>query len=134
VVVGYSCQVGTDESGIVNRCTKLPTTCRLDERTICMADEPTSLLLEGVNRLTEAIADLMEAHAQQSGSLLKAINGLEQPLVRIENGLGRVERDIHAVSAGQASLGVAVESSALARALRGNIWAGERDAPPPAQG
>jgi len=89
--------------------------------------DPIQLLLERVNRLGTAVADMMDAHAQQNRSLLRSIDGLgdrlvrlEDRFVRIEDGLARVGRELHGVATEQAALGMSVEN-AISRALRANV-------------
>lgn len=97
-----------------------------------MSDQPTSIMLERMNRLGSAMADLMEAHAQQSRGLLRAMEALEQRLARVEDGQTRVERGLHALTTEQISLSMAIENAA-SRALRANIRLDDIEDRPPAQ-
>lgn len=97
-----------------------------------MSDEPTSIVLERLNRLGTAVADMMEAHAQQSRTLVRALDAMEARMARLEDGMTRVERGLHAVASEQVLLGNSVEN-ALSRALRVSIRLDEQEDRPPAQ-
>ncbi|TDH58728.1 hypothetical protein E2C06_31055 [Dankookia rubra] len=71
------------------------------------------LTLERVNRLTQAVADMMDAHAAQGRQLLAALD-------RVERRLGAVEGEVRALAQEHALLGNRVEE-AVSRALRAHI-------------
>ena len=97
-----------------------------------MSDEPTSIVLERLNRLGTAVADMMEAHAQQGRTLVHTQDTMNARMTRLEDGMMRVERGLHAVATKQVSLGISVEN-ALSRARRVGIWLDRQDDRPPAQ-
>jgi hypothetical protein len=78
-----------------------------------MSDKPRDLTLERVNRLTVAVADLMESHTAQGRQFL----GMMQRMI---DHLERIEKSINELASEQVLLGNRVEN-AFSRALRANI-------------
>lgn len=78
-----------------------------------MSDTPRNLTLERVNRLTDAVADLMESHAAQGRAVLHRLD-------KIEAHLGSLATDIRGLASEQALLGNRVEN-AFVKAMRANI-------------
>lgn len=78
-----------------------------------MSDKPRDITLERVNRLTTAVADLMESQTSQGRMML-------QMLTQISNRLESIEKAIRELSSEQILLGNRVEN-AFSRAMRTNI-------------
>lgn len=96
-----------------------------------MTTEPRNLTLERVNRLTQAVADLMESHAAQGQAILRILDAHGDQLARIEAHLGVLTKEVRALTSEQALLGNRVEN-AFSRALRANIRLDDmEDALPP---
>ncbi len=85
-----------------------------------MSDQPRDLTLERVNRLTQAVADLMEAHASQGRTFIRMLAGVGEQLDRIESRLNVLTTEVRALASEQVLLGNRVEN-AFSRALRVNI-------------
>lgn len=87
------------------------------------------LTLERVNRLTQAVADLMESHAAQGRNVTRMLTGMGEQLDRMEVRLGALTAEVRALASEQVLLGNRVEN-AFSRALRANIRLDEiEDAP-----
>ena len=82
-----------------------------------MSDKPRDLTLERVNRLTQAVADLMESHAAQGQAVLRILDAHGDQLARIEAHLGMLAKEVRGLASEQALLGNRVEN-AFSRALR----------------
>jgi hypothetical protein len=79
-----------------------------------MSDKPPrDLTLEGVNRLTVALADLSESHAVQGRQFIAAMQRLSDRLDRIEAQVGCLVKDVHALASKQALLGNRFENAFL---------------------
>lgn len=85
-----------------------------------MSEEPRSLLLERVNRLSQAMADLMESHAAQGRMLLRMMTQIDDRLASIDTTLSTLAKDVRALAGEQILLGNRIED-AFARALRANV-------------
>lgn len=98
-----------------------------------MSEEPRNLVLERLNRLSQAMADLMDSHAMQGRMLARAIGRMEQRLGDIEARLGGVEAnltvlagDVRTLASEQILLGNRVED-AFARATRAHARLDEKE-------
>lgn len=78
-----------------------------------MSDKPRDLTLERINRLSTAVADLMESHTSQGRMVLKM-------LTQISDHLEGVEKAVRELASEQVLLGNRVEN-AFSRTLRTNI-------------
>jgi hypothetical protein len=85
-----------------------------------MTDKPRDLTLKRVNRLSTAVADLMESQTSHNGMVLGILKRLDDRLDAIDAKFGAVSRDIRGLASEQVLLGNRVES-AFTRALRTNI-------------
>ncbi len=85
-----------------------------------MSDKPRDLTLERVNRLGQAVADLMESHAAQGQSIIRILAAHGDQLSRIEAHLGMLAKEVRDLGPEQALLGNRVEN-VLARTLHANI-------------
>ncbi len=85
-----------------------------------MSDTPRDLTLERVNRLTQAVADLMESNAALGRNLLRILEHQGTQLERIEEHLRSMTSEMRSMASEQILLGNRVET-AFSRALRTNI-------------
>jgi hypothetical protein len=86
-----------------------------------MSDEqPRNLTLERVNRLPQAVADLMESQASQHLAMMRLLNRMDERLECIDTRLAALEKDARELASEQMLLGNRVEN-AFSRALRVNI-------------
>jgi hypothetical protein len=85
-----------------------------------MSDKPRDLTLERVNRLTQAVADLMESNTALGRNLLRILEHQGGQLDRIEGGIQSLAKEMRALAGEQVLLGNRVEN-AFSRALRTNI-------------
>jgi ABC-type transporter Mla subunit MlaD len=81
--------------------------------------EPRNLTLERVNRLSQAVADLMENHAAQGRMLTRLLGRMDERLASIDTTLTALAQDVRALANEQLLLGNRIED-AFARALRAN--------------
>jgi hypothetical protein len=81
-----------------------------------MSTEPRDLTLERLNRLTQAVADLMDSQTAQGRNIVRLLEGIG----RIEVQIGALAKDVRELAAEQALLGNRVEN-AFNRALRVDI-------------
>jgi hypothetical protein len=81
--------------------------------------EPRNLLLERVNRLSQAIADLTESHAATGRMLARLLLQMNDRLSSIDQMLIQLTKDVRALASEQILLGNRIED-AFARALRAN--------------
>lgn len=89
-----------------------------------MSDKPRDLTLERVNRLSTAVADLMEGQTSNSRTMLRMLNRIADRLDAIDSKLAAVSKDIRALASEQVLLGDRVGDrveEAPTRALRTNI-------------
>lgn len=91
-----------------------------------MNDKPGDLTLERVNRLTQAVADLMDSHASQGQAIIRILEAHGDQLARIEGHISVPVKDVRGLAAAQALLGNRVEN-AFSRALRANIRIGDME-------
>jgi hypothetical protein len=106
-----------------------------------MSDKPRDLTLERVNRLTAAVADLTESHAQQGRMMIRILEelsermgGFSAELTGIRAELVDVKGLLRELASEQVLLGNRVEN-AFSKALRANIRLDEmEDATPPPAG
>jgi hypothetical protein len=82
--------------------------------------EPRNLTLERVNRLTQAVADLIESHAAQGRAITRLLEQISTRLAAIEGTLVALDKSVRDLSGEQVLLGNRVEE-AFARALRVNL-------------
>jgi hypothetical protein len=75
--------------------------------------EPRNLTLERVNRLSQAMADLMESHAAQGRMIIGLLTQVNERLASIDTALRSLARE-------QILLGNRIEE-AFARAMRANF-------------
>jgi uncharacterized protein YoxC len=85
-----------------------------------MSDQPRDLTLERVNRLTQALADLMEGQTQQGRMLLRVMTQISSQLDAIKTELTDVSAAVRELASEQVLLGNRVES-AFSCAMRTNI-------------
>jgi len=81
--------------------------------------EPRNLTLERVNRLTQALADLMESHAAQGRTMTRLLTQMDERLASIDATLTALAKDVRGLASEQTLLGNRIED-AFARALRAN--------------
>lgn len=82
--------------------------------------DPRNLTLEQINRLTEAVANLMESHAAQGRAITRLLEQISTRLAAIEGTLVALDKSVRDLSGEQVLLGNRVEE-AFARALRVNL-------------
>lgn len=99
-----------------------------------MSDQPRDLTLERVNRLSQAVADLMEGQATQNRNMIRLLGQMSQQLDRIEanqaaltNEVREVAKEVREVASEQILLANRVEN-ALAQAFRTNLRVDEMQA------
>lgn len=85
-----------------------------------MSDAPRDLNLERLNRLAQAVADLMESHASQGRMTNRLLAMLGDKLDRIEGSLQALTREVSSLASEQVLLGNRVEE-AFSRAFRANL-------------
>jgi hypothetical protein len=99
-----------------------------------VSDKPRDFTLERVNRLTQAVADLMESHQAQGRNLLRVLElqgkqlamlgeQLERQshqMVRIEGAISALVSQVRDVASEQVLLGNRMEN-AFSKALQANI-------------
>jgi hypothetical protein len=90
--------------------------------------EPRNLTLERVNRLTQAMADLMESHAAQGRMMTRLLMQMDERLASIDTTLTVLAKDVRALASEQILLGNRIED-AFARAMRANTRLDELDKP-----
>ena len=84
-----------------------------------MSDPPRNITQERVNRLTQAMADLMESNAAQGRAVTRLLTQMNEHLAAIETQLAGLTADVRTLTSEQILLGNRVED-AFARALRVN--------------
>lgn len=82
--------------------------------------EPRNLTLERVNRLSQAVADLVESHAAQGRMITRLLTQMNEHLASIDAKLTSLTTDVHNLATEQVLLGNRIEE-AFTRALRTNI-------------
>jgi tRNA A-37 threonylcarbamoyl transferase component Bud32 len=89
--------------------------------------EPRNLTLKRINRLAQAMADLMESHAAHGRMSTRLLTQMDRRLTAIDARLAAIDvtlstlaKDLHALASEQISLGNRIEE-AFARALRANV-------------
>ena len=82
--------------------------------------EPRNLTLERVDRLSQAVADLMESHAAQRRMITRLLEQMSERLTSIDTTLTALAKDIRALKSEQTVFGNRIEE-AFARALRANL-------------
>jgi hypothetical protein len=89
-----------------------------------VSDQPRDLVLERVNRLTVAVADLTESHVVKGRQLIGMIQRLEDQLdrmeARMEAQMSAMSKSARALASEQAVLGNRVDE-AFSRALRTHL-------------
>jgi chromosome segregation ATPase len=82
-----------------------------------MSTEPRDLTLERVNRLSYAVADLMDSHAALGKNLIRILDSINEQLSRLDARIDAQTKEIRNLASEQALLGNRVEN-AFARAFR----------------
>jgi hypothetical protein len=90
--------------------------------------DPRNLTLERVNRLTQAMADLMESHAAQGRMTTRLLTEMNDHMASIDVTLSALRQDMRDLASEQILLGNRVEEG-LARALRANARIDEMEQP-----
>jgi ABC-type transporter Mla subunit MlaD len=85
-----------------------------------MSDAPHNITLERVNRLTQAVADLVESQAAQGRALTRLLTQTNEHLASIDTRLAELGSVVRTLASEQILLGNRVEE-AFARALRVNV-------------
>ena len=85
-----------------------------------MSDKPRDLTLERINRLSQAVADMMESNNAMGRNLLRILEFQGNQLERIEGHLQSLTKEVRGLASEQVLLGNRVEN-AFSRALRTNI-------------
>jgi ABC-type transporter Mla subunit MlaD len=78
--------------------------------------EPRNRTLERVNRLSQAVADLIESHAAQGRMIARLLEQMSERLASIDTTLTALAKDIRALTSEQTLLGNRIEE-AFARSL-----------------
>ncbi|MBV8097136.1 MAG: hypothetical protein JO110_28605 [Acetobacteraceae bacterium] len=78
------------------------------------------LMLERVNRLSQAVADLMENQTAQARAIQRMLSQTNERLDAIDMKLRALVQEVHKLASEQALLGNRVED-AFARGLRANV-------------
>jgi hypothetical protein len=76
-----------------------------------MSDKPRDLTLERVNRLTEAVADLMESQAAQGRMLLRMLTQIDSRIDSIKTELTGLTAAVRELANKQVLLGDRVENA-----------------------
>ena len=91
-----------------------------------MSDAPRNLTLERVNRLTQALADLMESHAAQGRMTTRLLTQMNEHMASIDERLATLSNGVRDLASEQILLGNRIEEG-LARALRANARLDEKE-------
>jgi len=91
-----------------------------------MSDAPRNLTLERVNRLTQAMADLMESHAAQGRMTTRLLTQMNEHMASIDERLATLSNGVRDLASEQILLGNRIEEG-LARALRANARLDEKE-------
>ncbi len=95
-----------------------------------MSEAPRDLTLERVNRLSQAMADLMESQAAQNRNMTRMLDQVAAQLDRIEANQAAAAKELRSVASEQLLLANRIEN-ALARAFRANLRLDEIEASSP---
>lgn len=85
-----------------------------------MSDTPRDLNLERLNRLAQAVGDLMESHATQGRMMNRMLDVIGDKLDRIDGSLLALTKEVRSMASEQILLGNRVEE-AFSRAFRTNL-------------
>jgi hypothetical protein len=85
-----------------------------------MSDQPRDLNLERLNRLAQAVGDLMESHATQGRMMNRMLDMIGEKLDRIDGSLQTLAKEVRGLASQQILLGNRVEE-AFSRAFRTNL-------------
>lgn len=82
--------------------------------------EPHDIILERINRLSQAIADLQDGHAMQGRMIARKLSHIDEWLASLDQTLVALTKEVRELASEQILLGNRVEG-AFTRTMRANL-------------